>query len=131
MHVILNDHSRVANVKMLKDQTAFTWAMFLVRAVKWFRARGALIERLMTDNGVGLRPASSRRLSLSSEQGTCARGPISSRTNGKAEGFIKTLQKEWAYAMQHQSSQRPKHETANQQINSKTVNNLIRDNNLT
>jgi transposase InsO family protein len=106
VHVAIDDHSRAAYVEVLEDETAFSCAMFLVRAAKWFASKGVVIERVMTDNGVGYK---ARKFAATVRQ-LGARHlrtkPYTPKTNGKAERFIKTLQEEWAYAMPYQSSQR-------------------------
>src|SRR5215831_17408329 len=54
-HVAIDDHSRVAYVEVLPDQTGVTTAAFLRRTVAWFARRGVRIARALTDNGSNYR----------------------------------------------------------------------------
>jgi transposase InsO family protein len=104
VHVAIDDHSRLAYVEVLADQLGTTCAAFLQRAVGWLRARGITTRRVMSDNGSGY---VSRVFRL-----TCAALGLrhlrtrayTPRTNGKAERFIQTLLREWAYTMPYPSS---------------------------
>src|SRR4030095_16448335 len=82
-----------------------TCATFLARAVAWFRARGIAVRRGLSDNGSGYVSLSFRHsceaLSLRHRR-TRAYTP---RTNGKAERFIQTLLREWAYVVPYPTSQ--------------------------
>jgi transposase InsO family protein len=75
-----------------------------MRALRWFRARGIRVERVMTDNGAGyvsrLFAKACRRLRIRHIRTK----PYTPKTNGKAERFIQTLLREWAYAMPYRSS---------------------------
>jgi transposase InsO family protein len=106
-HVCIDDHSRVSYVEILPDETQESVTDFLRRAVQWFRRRGIRVERVLTDNGSGYR--SKHFAAACSELGirhlfTRAYTP---QTNGKAERFIQTMLREWAYARPyHTSNQR-------------------------
>jgi len=104
VHVAIDDRSRVAYVEVLPDQLAPTCAAFLRRTLAWFAGRGVTVRRVMTDNGNGyisrLFRASCAELQLRHLR-TRAYTP---RTNGKAERFIQTLLREWAYRFAYQSS---------------------------
>jgi len=105
VHVAVDDHSRVAYVEVLRDQQGPTCAAFLARAVSWLAARGIHARRVMSDNGGGyvsrLFRATCERLGVRHLR-TRAYTP---RTNGKAERFIQTLLREWAYVQPYASSQ--------------------------
>jgi transposase InsO family protein len=90
LHVAIDDHSRVAYAELLPGQDAESCVRFLERATSWYRDRGVRIERVLTDNRLGLE----RRY-------TRAYRP---RTNGKAERLIQTLLREWAYGRSYPSS---------------------------
>jgi len=104
VHVCVDDYSRVAYVEILDDEKALSALGFLERAVAWFADHGVTVERVMTDNGS---PYISKPWAA-----TCARlgirhlrtRPYRPRTNGKAERFIQTLLREWAYAIRYQTS---------------------------
>jgi transposase InsO family protein len=103
-HVCVDDHSRVAYVEMLADERQETVAAFLHRAVRWFRKHGVRAERILTDNGSGYRShvfaAACAELGLRH----LFTQPYRPRTNGKAERFIQTLLREWAYARPYRTS---------------------------
>ena len=107
-HVCIDDHSRLAYVEVLADERAQTAASFLRRAVRWFRQQGVRTERVLTDNGGCYR--SQEFSAACAELGVSPRRtrPYRPETNGKAERFIQTLLREWAY-------QRP-YRTSNQRI---------------
>jgi len=103
-HVCIDDHSRLAYVELLADERAQTAAAFLHRAVHWYRKRGIRSERVLTDNGgcyvshdfadacreLGVSPRKTR--------------PYRPETNGKAERFIQTMLREWAYLRPYRTS---------------------------
>lgn len=104
VHVAIDDHSRIAYVEVLTDQCGPTCAAFLARAVAWFAARGVTVRRALSDNGSGyvsrVFRATCEALGLRHLR-TRAYTP---RTNGKAERFIQTLLREWAYVEPYASS---------------------------
>jgi transposase InsO family protein len=106
VHVAIDDHSRVAYVEVLDDETGKTCADFLARATMWFARKGVLVRRIMTDNGVGYKSHIFRDAARALGQRHIFTKPYTPKTNGKAERFIKTLQEEWAYAMPYKSSVR-------------------------
>jgi transposase InsO family protein len=104
-HVAIDDTSRVAYVEILPNQTGQTCVGFLERAIAWFAVRCVTVERIMTDNGPGYRSRfharAVQRLAIK-HLFTRAYRP---RTNGKAERFIQTMLREWAYSVVYQTSQ--------------------------
>jgi len=104
VHVAVDDASRLAYVEVLPDETRSSTTGFLVRTLRWFRQRGIKVERIMTDNGSGyiarLFAKACRRLGLRHIRTK----PYTPKTNGKAERFIQTLLREWAYAIPYKSS---------------------------
>jgi transposase InsO family protein len=104
-HVCVDDASRLAYVEVLADERRESAVAFLERAVAWYRARGVRVERVMTDNGNAYRSSlyalACRRLGLKHLRTR----PYRPRTNGKAERFIQTLVREWAYARLYRDSQ--------------------------
>jgi transposase InsO family protein len=97
VHVAVDDHSRLVYAEVLEDETAQTAIAFLQRALAWFSERGIAVERVMTDNGSPYvshaHAAACRQLGLRHLRTR----PYRPRTNGKAERFIQTLLREWAY----------------------------------
>ncbi len=105
VHVAIDDHSRLAFVLILPDERAVSAVSFLQAAVGYYRSLGVRIRRLLTDNGSCYRSqlfaAACRRLGIRHR----FTRPYTPRTNGKAERFIQTMLREWAYARSYQSSQ--------------------------
>lgn len=97
VHVAIDDHSRVAYVEVLDNETGDTCARFLARATLWFAAKGVTVRRVMTDNGVGYISHAFRDAAQALGQRHIRTRPYTPKTNGKAERFIKTVQEEWAY----------------------------------
>ena len=104
VHVMIDDHSRLAYAEVLDNLTAACAISFLRNAVAWFAERGVHIQAVMTDNGscyiahahlAALRQLGLKHLRIK---------PGRPRTNGKAERFIQTLLNEWAYARIYGSS---------------------------
>jgi transposase InsO family protein len=104
-HVAIDDTSRVAYVEILPDQTATTCVAFLERAIAWFAARGVTVERIMTDNGSGYRSKTHARAINRLGIKHLFTRPYRPRTNGKAERFIQTMLREWAYAAVYRTSE--------------------------
>jgi transposase InsO family protein len=105
LHVAVDDRSRIAYCEVLDGQGAEASVAFLERAVAWFAAEHAIgVERVLTDNGHAYRSHAWRT--------ACARlgierrrtRPYTPRTNGKAEAFIGTALREWAYRYAYPSS---------------------------
>ena len=105
-HVCIDDATRLAYVEVLPDEKRESVIPFLKRAVAWFRRRGVIVEQLMTDNGPAY--VSTRHAQLCSQLGIqhIRTKPYCPQTNGKAERFIQTLQREWAYFRAYRSSAR-------------------------
>lgn len=96
-HVAIDDHSRVGFVQMYPDEKRPSAIAFLHAAVAYYRALGVSVKRLITDNGSAYRSKLFRQ--------TCQALGIKHsftryyrpQTNGKAERFIQTCLREWAY----------------------------------
>jgi len=104
VHVAIDDYSRVAYVEILENERAASAIGFLERAVAWFKERGIAVTELLTDNGscyIARDFATAcARLEIKHRR-TRPRRP---RTNGKAERFIQTMLREWAYAAVYRTS---------------------------
>jgi transposase InsO family protein len=104
VHVSVDDASRLAYVEVLPDERQPTSRGFVRRAVAWLARARVRVERVMTDNGSAYRSHAFA--------GTCQRlgvrhlrtRPYTPRTNGKAERFIQTLLREWAYVQPYRTS---------------------------
>jgi len=104
VHVCIDDYSRVAYVEVLNDETKGTCAAFLRRAVSWFEQQGIRVERILTDNGGGYRSHPFRDAVRELAIRHVFTKPYTPRTNGKAERFIQTLLREWAYERPYRRS---------------------------
>jgi transposase InsO family protein len=104
VHVAVDDHSRLAYVEVLANQLGPTCAAFLSRAVAWFAARGIRVRRVMSDNGSGYVSRVFRVTCAALDLRHLRTRAYTPRTNGKAERFIQTLLREWAYAQPYASS---------------------------
>ncbi|HEX3891678.1 MAG TPA: IS481 family transposase [Terracidiphilus sp.] len=110
LHVAVDDHSRMAFTQMLPDQKAETTIGFLNSAVEFFARHGIGIRALLTDNGSSYRSQLFRHACQQMAIKHRRTRPYTPRTNGKAERFIQTALREWAYAKHwHDSEQRDAH----------------------
>jgi len=104
LHVCVDDNSRLAYSELLPDEKATSATCFLIRAVRWFERHGVKVDRVLTDNGSCYRShlflAACRHLGARPKKTK----PYTPRTNGKAERFIQTSIKEWAYSQAYESS---------------------------
>jgi transposase InsO family protein len=104
VHVAVDDHSRIAFAKVMTSEKKHCAIAFLKAAVAYYESLGVRVERVMTDNGSCYKSFAFRR--------TCKRiglrhvrtKPYTPKTNGKAERFIQTSLREWAYAKAYQNS---------------------------
>lgn len=104
VHVAVDDATRLAYVEVLPDERKDTTTAFLMRALRWFRGRGIQVERVMTDNGSAYRSRRFRKALRWLGIRHIYTRPYTPKTNGKAERFIQTLLREWAYGLAHPSS---------------------------
>lgn len=103
LHIAIDDRSRVAFTRMMPDQKAETTIGFLRDAASFFAERKVQIKALLTDNGSAYRSHKFRAACDHMQLKHRRTRPYTPRTNGKAERFIQTALREWAYA-QHWSS---------------------------
>jgi len=104
LFVAIDDHARVAFTAMHEDEKIPRAVQFLDDAVAHYARLGVSIKRLLTDNGSAFRSKAFAR--------ACERLGIRHKftrayrpqTNGKAERFIQSALREWAYAWTFQNS---------------------------
>lgn len=103
LHIAIDDRTRLAYAELLPDEKGLTCAGFLRRAAAFYSRHGIRIERVMSDNGKGY---SSEFSKVVSELGAKHKRtkPYTPRTNGKAERFIQTMLRLWAYARPYNTS---------------------------
>jgi len=104
VHVCIDDASRIAFSRVMKDQRKASAVAFLKAVVAYYASLGVKIERVMTDNGSCYRSRAfakaCKRLGLKH----IFTKPYTPKTNGKAERFIQTCLREWAYARAYNTS---------------------------
>jgi transposase InsO family protein len=104
LYVAVDDHSRIAFTAMLPDEKAGSSTSFLAQAVAYFARLGIQVRRVMTDNGPCFYAHSFRDLCRQLSLKHIRTRIYTPRTNGKAERFIQTAIREWAYARLYQNS---------------------------
>jgi transposase InsO family protein len=104
VHVAIDDASRLVYVEVLADEDAATATAFLWRALGWLRRHGIRVRRLMTDNAFAYRSHLFTGLCQRYGLRQLHTRPYTPRTNGKAERFIQTLLREWAYRRPYATS---------------------------
>ena len=104
LHVCVDDASRLAYTEILPDERQESACAFLTRALAFFEAHGVSVERVMTDNGSAYRSHLFKAHIAQAGLTHIRTRPYTPRTNGKAERFIQTSLREWAYLHAYQTS---------------------------
>ena len=98
LHVAVDDRSRLAFTQLLPSERKEDATAFLNSSLAWFKSHGVVVERVMTDNGSAYK---SRMFAAALNVQDVAHKrtrPYTPKTNGKAERFIQSSIREWAYA---------------------------------
>ena len=106
VHVCIDDASRLAFSRILPDEKKESATAFLEAAVAYYRGLGVKVARVMTDNGSCYRSKAFRNACRDLGLRHIRTRPYTPKTNGKAERFIQTALREWAYAQAYPSSDR-------------------------
>jgi transposase InsO family protein len=106
LHVAIDDATRLTYAEVLAADDAAACAAFLHRTLAWFRRRGVAIRRLLTDNALAYKAGVFTALCRRWQVRQRFTRPYRPQTNGKAERFIHTLLREWAYRPPYRSSAR-------------------------
>ena len=107
VHVAIDDASRIAFAKVMPNERKRSATAFLKAALAYYESLGIKVERVMTDNGSCYKSFAFRRLCKRLGLKHIRTKPYTPKTNGKAERFIQTCLREWAYAQAyHHSRQR-------------------------
>jgi transposase InsO family protein len=104
VHLAIDDYSRVAYSEIFPDEKRHSCLRFLFNSLRFFRAHGVKVQRVMTDNGTSFRShryAKALRLLGIKHLRT---KPYTPKTNGKAERLVQTSLREWAYAKAYDHS---------------------------
>lgn len=104
VHLAIDDHSRVSFALIKTDEGGPSCAQFLRQALAYYSSLGVKIDRVMTDNGAGYRSYAFRAACAELGVRHIRTRPYTPRTNGKAERFVQTSLREWAYAKPYLSS---------------------------
>jgi transposase InsO family protein len=104
VHVAIDDHSRIAFTQIKPNEQARSAIAFLRAAVAYYASLGIKVERVMTDNGPCYKAFAFRKACRRLGIRQIRTKPYTPKTNGKAERFIQTSLREWAYAKAYQTS---------------------------
>ena len=104
VHVAIDDASRIAFSRVMKTERKGCAITFLKAAIAYYASLGITVERVMTDNGSCYKAFAFRRACKRLGLRHIRTRPYTPRTNGKAERFIQTALREWAYARAYQTS---------------------------
>jgi transposase InsO family protein len=110
VHVAVDDHSRIAFAKVMPSEKRRSAILFLRAALAYYESLGIKVERVMTDNGSCYKSFAFRRACKRLGLRHIRTRPYTPRTNGKAERFIQTSLREWAYAQAYRNSHQRKAE---------------------
>src|SRR5947207_6244354 len=104
VHVCIDDASRIAFSQILADEKKESAIAFLKAAVAYYASLGVSIARVMTDNGSCYRSKAFAKACRDLGLKHVRTRPYTPKTNGKAERFIQTALREWAYAIAYPTS---------------------------
>jgi len=104
VHVCIDDASRIAFSQILPDEKKESAVAFLDAAIAYYKALGISVERVMTDNGSCYRSGEFHKACKRHGLKHIRTKPYTPKTNGKAERFIQTALREWAYARAYETS---------------------------
>lgn len=109
-HVAVDDNSRVARIDIFPDEKKQSAVAFLNATVAYFRSLGVTVDRVMTDNGSCYMSRHFARACKRLGIKHIRTRPYTPQTNGKAERFIQTALREWAYATAYETSEQRRDE---------------------
>jgi transposase InsO family protein len=112
-HVAIDDHSRVGRIDILPNEKKESAVIALERSVAYFSSLGVTIERVMTDNGSCYRSKAFAKACEKLQIKHIYTRAYTPQTNGKAERFVQTMMREWAYATAYENSDQRKDELPN------------------
>ncbi len=104
LHVAIDDRSRLAYTQVLPSERKEDATTFLISSLAWFNALGVRVERVMTDNGSAYKSKLFAKACADAKIVHKKTRPYTPKTNGKAERFIQSSIREWAYAQPFQTS---------------------------
>jgi transposase InsO family protein len=104
VHVCIDDASRIAFSQVMKDEKKRSAIAFLKAALAYYASLGIAVERVMTDNGSCYKSFAFQKACKRLGLKHIRTKPYTPKTNGKAERFIQTSLREWAYAQAYNTS---------------------------
>lgn len=104
VHVCIDDHSRIAIADIFEDEKKESAVAALKAAVAFYKRLGITVERVMTDNGPCYKSEAFNKTCKAFGLRHIYTKPYTPKTNGKAERFIQSALREWAYARAYQNS---------------------------
>jgi len=104
VHVAIDDASRIAVSRILPDEKKESAVAFLKTTVAYYKSLGVTVARVMTDNGSCYKSHDFRKACRDLGIRHIRTKPYTPKTNGKAERFIQTALREWAYAQAYDTS---------------------------
>lgn len=104
VHVAIDDHSRLSFSNIHPNEKATSAVAHLKAAVAWYKKLGVKVERVMTDNGACYKSKDFAKACRDLKIKHIRTKPYTPKTNGKAERFIQTALREWAYARRYETS---------------------------
>lgn len=104
VHVCIDDTTRLAYVGVFEDEKGCSAARFLEDAIAWYRQLGIHVQSALTDNGSCYRSKEFGKVCSRFQVRHLYTKPYRPQTNGKAERFIQTLLREWAYCRPYPNS---------------------------
>jgi len=104
VHVSIDDASRIAFSQILPDEKKQSATAFLKAAFAYYQSLGVTVTRVMTDNGSCYKSFAFREACKALGLRHIRTKPYTPKTNGKAERFIQTALREWAYAQAYPTS---------------------------
>ena len=104
LHVAIDDATRLAYAALLPTQDAAAGVQFLAQARRWFAQLGITVQSVMTDNAKAYTGHAMRAALAAQDIRHLRTRPYRPQTNGKAERFIQTALRRWAYKRPYRTS---------------------------
>ena len=104
LFVAIDDHARIGFTDMYPDEGKVSAVQFLRNAAAYYKSLGVQVKRLLTDNGGAFRSKDFAQACADLKITHRFTRPYRPQTNGKAERFIQSALREWAYGFVYQNS---------------------------
>ena len=104
LFVAMDDHARIGFTDSIQTKGKVNATQFLRNAVAYYQSLGVQIKQLLTDNGSAFRSQDFAQACTALNVKHRFTRPYRPQTNGKAERFIQSALREWAYGFVYQNS---------------------------